>query len=139
MGCYECEACRERDGRPKRGRSTASYREKQTEDVHQSAVFALCTAARHTACKGESWERTGRPLKSERGRKEGVRRSGEKPRRLSIGPPRGNDQALSLTSAADGHQAPSTPQMPSPLLQHFSSLSTFSSVLPILLPRRLLV
>lgn len=115
--------------------------ELQTEDVHQSAVFLLCTAA-PTHCK-ESRGGRGCPLKTGRGRdgeEWGMRRRrGEQAMlALSLGPPRGNDQTLSLTSAADGHQGPSTLARLTLLLQHFSSFSTFSSLLPVFLPRRLL-
>lgn len=65
MGCDEREACRERDGRRREG-ERESNSELQTEDVHQSAVFLLCTAA-PTHCK-ESQGGRGCPLKTGRGR-----------------------------------------------------------------------
>lgn len=91
MGCDEREACRERDGRRREG-ERESNSELQTEDVHQSAVFLLCTAA-PTHCKEESGRKRVPIKNGERKRRRGVgggrcvRRSGGKSHAGSLSGP----------------------------------------------------
>lgn len=87
MGCDEREACRERDGRRREG-ERESNSELQTEDVHQSAVFLLCTAA-PTHCEEESGRKRVPIKNGERKRRRGVggvceEKSGKKPCWLSL-------------------------------------------------------
>lgn len=75
MGCYEWVACRERDGRQKKRENNRQVqREAQAEDVHQSALCLLCTAA--DTLQGKETGRNRLPIKN--GRKKGGKEKCEK-------------------------------------------------------------
>lgn len=94
-----------------RGRTTGRHGEKHERTSIK--VLSFCCAQQSDTLQVKETESGKNRLpiieKNREGKKRG-KTSGEKPTlALSLGPPRHNDQTLSFTSAADGHQGPSTP------------------------------
>lgn len=58
VDCYEWVACRERDGRQKRGRTIDRYREKHRQRTSIKAL-SVCCAQQPTHCKERRWNREG--------------------------------------------------------------------------------
>lgn len=109
VGCYERKACREQGGRGGRGEERGNNTEKTTrEDVCQKC----CVSAVHSSPTPRVREsESGKyrvPIKKGREEKEKEGRGGKPTLAPSLGPSRRNDQALSFTSAADGHKGPLT-------------------------------
>lgn len=87
MGCYECAACRDGDGRPKEVENNRQvWQEAQREDFHQRAPCLPCTAA------GKAYG-VGRICAHQKvGNKRWGREKCERDALVALSPLRGNDQ-----------------------------------------------
>lgn len=93
-----------------RENNSETQRETDRGRPSKSCLSAVHSSPTHCKYRETESGKSRLPIKNrERKKRRGEGEDWEKPMpALSLGPPRGNDQTLSLTSAADGHQGPST-------------------------------